>query len=134
MKKFIFLLMLASFCFIKNIFAESYCIGKRDIHAQHYYGMTTCEDVAIKNIMVNGDLQTMRANFSGKTIVNGNVHSELSHFDSLVIQNTGNLQVELFHTTHVLGNIVFVGAPGKVLLSKTSWIHGKIINGVVVHA
>lgn len=126
---------LISFMMVHAAIAEDYCsvIGYHEPNTQIYNGPTWCSDVKINNLIVRGPLNVGHSTLCGSTNVSGPIISNNAVFDSLTEKNLDSEKIYLKHASHVLGNIIFYGPRGKVYLSNTSWIHGKVINGVIIH-
>ena len=78
-------------------------------------GVLTCQDTAFKQSL---------------EISTDYLRAEKSSFNDIIVKtDSSNGLVYMLGKTNVAGNIVFQGAPGKVVVSADSVIKGKIING-----
>ncbi|MCX7120545.1 MAG: hypothetical protein NTZ67_02020 [Gammaproteobacteria bacterium] len=126
---------LFSVLLIQSALAADQCavLGFKEPNKQTYDGPTWCDAVHVKNITVHGPFHTNRSTFSGETKVSGPMRADNSTFDSIAEKNKTSEVIKLYHTSHVKGNITFQGPPGKVIVSVTSSIQGKVINGKIIH-
>lgn len=61
------------------------------------------------------------------------VHFKASTTSNIKFLSTSDKKMLILEGSQVKGNILFEGAPGKVIIKKKSKIHGKIKNGYIEH-
>ena len=113
----------------QNLIAHDVCVGQSLPHTQTYEGPTTCTDVSIHNLIVNGSLTVSGSRLYGITKVSGPINADYTCFDH-IHDYDGGLQNIVTITDHsiVKGNLIFKDNRGFYHLDSTSVIYGNAIN------
>ncbi|OGT45648.1 MAG: hypothetical protein A3E82_09145 [Gammaproteobacteria bacterium RIFCSPHIGHO2_12_FULL_38_11] len=135
MKSRVIAFALFSAFLMQGALAEDQCIvlGFHEPHTQIYDGPTWCRGVYIKNIVVHGPFRAMRSTFTGTATVSGPMRSDDSIFDSVTENSATAEKIKLCHNSKIKGNADFQGPAGEVIVSVTSSVDGKVINGKLIH-
>lgn len=129
-----FLIVYISILFSQALFADCAVLGVHEPNSNTYDGPTWCKEVELSNLTVRGPTQIQESCIHGLVDVSGPVNLSQSNISGVLIEdNLSSNTVTISNQTKIIGNIVFLGKTGKVVIDHSSKINGKVINGVINH-